>query len=151
VGLNDSKKLSAKRREELDSQIRENALAVAIGQIEADEIDRINILEATKNAMQAAIGKLDPQPDFLLIDALKLSRVPIPQKGIIHGDAISLSIAAASVIAKNYRDNLMQELDLVYPGYGFAKHVGYGTKVHFEALRKLGPCEIHRRSFRGVL
>mgnify|MGYP000936651061 FL=1 len=150
-GLNDSKKLSAKKRESLDSEIKENALSYAIAQVEADEIDKINILEATKKAMRLAIEKLDPSADFLLIDAVQLKTLFIPQKAIIHGDAISASIAAASIIAKNYRDNLMQELDKVYPNYGFAKHVGYGTKAHFEALREHGACEIHRKSFRGVL
>jgi ribonuclease HII len=150
-GLNDSKKLSAKKRESLDSQIKENALSYAIAQVEADEIDRVNILEATKKAMRLAIEKLNPSADFLLIDAVQLKGHPLPQKAIIHGDAISVSIAAASIIAKNYRDNLMQKLDEIYPNYGFAKHVGYGTKAHFEALRKHGACEIHRKSFRGVL
>ena len=150
-GLNDSKKLSAKKRESLDSQIKENALSYAIAQVEADEIDKINILEATKKAMRLAIEKLDPSADFLLIDAVQLKTLFIPQKAIIHGDAISASIAAASIIAKNYRDSLMQQLDKVYPEYGFAKHVGYGTKAHFEALREHGACEIHRKSFRGVI
>jgi ribonuclease HII len=150
-GLNDSKKLSAKRRELLDSQIKENALTYAIAQVEAEEIDQINILEATKKAMRLAIEKLNPSADFLLIDAVQLKDVNLPQKAIIHGDAISLSIAAASIIAKNYRDNLMQEMDKIYPEYGFAKHVGYGTKAHFEALQKYGHCEIHRKSFRGVI
>ncbi|MBX7170575.1 MAG: ribonuclease HII [Pyrinomonadaceae bacterium] len=149
--LNDSKKLSAKKRQRLDSEIKENALSYAIAQVEADEIDKINILEATKKAMRLAIEKLDPSADFLLIDAVQLKTLFIPQKAIIHGDAISASIAAASIIAKNYRDNLMQELDKIYPEYGFAKHVGYGTKAHFEALREHGACEIHRKSFRGVL
>lgn len=150
-GLNDSKKLPAKKRESLDSQIKENALSYAIAQVEADEIDEINILEATKKAMRLAIEKLNPSADFLLIDAVQLKTLFIPQKAIIHGDAISASIAAASIIAKNYRDNLMQELDKIYPEYGFAKHVGYGTKAHFAALREHGACEIHRKSFRGVL
>jgi ribonuclease HII len=149
--LDDSKKLSAKRRESLDSQIKENALSYAIGQIEADEIDRINILEATKKAMRLAIERLDPSADFLLIDAVYLKGHLTPQKSIIKGDAISASIAAASIIAKNYRDNLMREMHEIYPEYGFAKHVGYGTKAHFEALREHGACEIHRKSFRGVI
>lgn len=151
VGLNDSKKLSAKRREILHLQVKENAVSYAIAQVEADEIDQINILEATKKAMRLAIEKLSPNADFLLIDAVKLKDVNLPQKSIIHGDAISASIAAASIIAKTYRDNLMQEMDKIYPEYGFARHVGYGTKAHFEALRKFGHCEIHRTSFRGVL
>jgi ribonuclease HII len=151
VGLNDSKKLSAKRREILDIQVKENAVSYAIAQVEADEIDRINILESTKKAMRSAIEKLLPNADFLLIDAVKLKDVDLPQKSIIHGDALSASIAAASIIAKTYRDNLMQEMDKIYPEYGFARHVGYGTKAHFEALRKFGHCEIHRKSFRGVV
>jgi ribonuclease HII len=150
-GLNDSKKVSAKRREILNLQIKENAVSYAIAQVEADEIDKINILEATKKAMRSAIEKLSPTADFLLIDAVKLKDIHLPQKSIIHGDALSASIAAASIIAKTYRDNLMQEMDKNYPEYGFARHVGYGTKAHFEALRKYGHCEIHRKSFRGVL
>ena len=150
-GLNDSKKISAKNRERLDAEIRANAICFAIGQIEADEIDRINILQATKKAMISAIGQLNPAADFLLIDALQLKEVSTPQKAIIHGDAISASIAAASIIAKTYRDNLMNELDKIYPEYGFSSHVGYGTKVHFEALRKHGACPLHRKTFRGVL
>ncbi len=150
-GLNDSKKLSAKRRETLDAQIRENAISFAIAQIEADEIDRINILQATKKAMISAVGRLNPAADFLLIDALQLKELDLPQKAIIHGDAISASIAAASIIAKTYRDNLMNELDKTYPEYGFSSHVGYGTKTHFAALRKHGACPLHRRTFRGVL
>jgi ribonuclease HII len=150
-GLNDSKKLTAKKREKLDEQIRQSAVAYAVAQIEADEIDRINILQATKKAMRLAIEKLSPKADFLLIDAVELKDVKLPQKAIIHGDAISASIAAASIIAKTYRDNLMREIDNLYPAYGFAKHVGYGTKAHFEALKTHGACPLHRRSFRGVL
>jgi len=150
-GLNDSKKISAKNRERIAEEIRENAICYAIAQIEADEIDRINILQATKKAMISAIGKLNPAADFLLIDALQLKEIDLPQKAIIHGDAISASIAAASIIAKVYRDNSMREIDKVYPEYGFSKHVGYGTKAHFEALRKFGATPIHRKTFRGVL
>ena len=101
--------------------------------------------------MRLAIEKLNPPTDFLLIDAVELKDIKLPQKAIIHGDAISASIAAASIIAKTYRDNLMGELDRLYPAYGFAKHVGYGTKAHFEALRSHGACPLHRKSFRGVL
>lgn len=150
-GLNDSKKLSAKRREKLDEEIRANAVCFAIAQVEADEIDKINILQATKKAMRLAVGKLNPPADFLLVDALELKDVNLPQKGIIGGDAVSASIAAASIIAKTYRDDSMRELDKIYPAYGFAKHVGYGTKAHFEALRTHGACAIHRKTFRGVL
>ena len=150
-GLNDSKKISAKNRVRLDAEICANAICFAVAQIEADEIDRINILQATKKAMSLAVGKLVPAADFLLIDALQLKEINLPQKAIIHGDAISASIAAASIIAKTYRDNLMSELDKVYPEYGFASHVGYGTKAHFQALRTHGACSLHRKTFRGVL
>ena len=150
AGLNDSKKLSEKKRLKLDEEIRACAVAFAVGQVEAEEIDRINILQATKKAMRLAVEKLAPPPDFLLIDALQLKEINLPQKGIIKGDAISASIAAASIIAKTYRDNLMRELDKIYPQYGFAKHVGYGTKTHFAALKQHGACPLHRRSFRGV-
>ena len=150
-GLNDSKKLSKKRREDLAVQIKETVLAYSIGQIEADEIDRINVLQATKKAMVNSLEELDPKADFLLIDALELKNVRLPQKAIIKGDAVSASIAAASIIAKVYRDDLMTEFDETYPEYGFAKHVGYGTKAHFEALREHGATSIHRKSFKGVL
>jgi len=150
-GLNDSKKLSAKRREKIAEEIRQTALCYSIAQVEADEIDRINILQATKKAMISAVTGLNPAADFVLIDAVQLNDCRLPQKSIIGGDAVSASIAAASVIAKVYRDNLMRELDAVYPEYGFAKHAGYGTKAHFEAIRTHGSCPIHRKSFKGVL
>ena len=149
--LNDSKKLSEKKRLLIDREIRENAVAFAIAQVEAEEIDRINILQATKKAMRLAIENLQPKADFLLIDAVQLKEIPTPQKAIIKGDAISASIAAASIIAKTYRDNLMREFDVIYPEYGFARHVGYGTKAHFDALRQHGACSLHRKSFRGVV
>ncbi len=151
AGLNDSKKLSAKKREQIAEELRSNALAYSIGQVEAEEIDRINILEATKKAMRLAIENLKPKADFLLIDALQLKDVSLPQKAIIKGDATSASIAAASIIAKVYRDNLMAKFDKIYPVYGFARHAGYGTKVHFEAIKTHGACPLHRKSFRGVL
>lgn len=151
AGLNDSKKISAKNRIRLDAEIRANAVCYAVAQIEADEIDRINILQATRRAMSLAVGRLNPAADFLLIDALQLKEISTPQKAIIHGDAISASIAAASIIAKTYRDNLMNELDKIYPVYGFSSHVGYGTKAHFEAIKKHGACPLHRKTFRGVL
>lgn len=149
-GLDDSKKLTAKRREELEETIKKEAIAYSISQVEADEIDQINILRATKKAMRQAIEKLSPQPDFVLIDALTIEDLKIPQKGIIGGDAISASIAAASILAKVYRDRLMKRMDEIYPVYGFAKNVGYATKKHLEALRIHGPCPIHRKSFRPV-
>jgi ribonuclease HII len=151
IGLNDSKKLSKKKREIIAEEIKENALAFAIGQVEADEIDKINILEATKKAMILAVQNLKIKADFLLIDALELKNIDLPQKGIIKGDSVSASIAAASIIAKVYRDNLMKDFAKTYPEYGFEKHAGYGTKAHFEALRNYGATPIHRKSFNGVL
>lgn len=150
-GLNDSKKLSKKNRERIAEEIKEHALAYAVGQIEADEIDKINILEATKKAMILAVQNLKLKADFLLIDALELKNTDLPQKGIIKGDSVSASIAAASIIAKVYRDNLMKDFAAEYPEYGFEKHAGYGTKIHFQALRTHGATPIHRKSFRGVL
>ena len=150
-GLNDSKKLSAKKREKIAAELKENALAYAVGQVEAEEIDRINILQATKKAMRLAVNNLSVHADFLLIDALELKDIPLPQKAIIKGDAFSASIAAASILAKVYRDNLISNLSSVYPEYGFEKHAGYGTKFHFEALKIFGATPIHRKSFKGVL
>lgn len=149
--LNDSKKLSAKQRTRIAEEIKSSAIAYSIAQIEAEEIDRINILQATKRAMILALEKLQPCADFLLIDAIQLKESSLPQRAIIHGDATVASIAAASIIAKTFRDNLMCEYHETYPQYGFSKHVGYGTKAHFEALREHGACEIHRKSFRGVV
>lgn len=149
-GLNDSKKLSRAARERINAELMNGVTAYAIGVVEADEIDRINILQATYRAMLSAIEQLDAPADYLLLDAVKLN-INTPQKSIIGGDAVSASIAAASVIAKVYRDNLMREYDLVYPAYGFASHVGYGTRAHLAALREHGACPLHRRSFRGVL
>ena len=150
-GLNDSKKLTPARRVKLTEIIKANAIAYAFGQIEADEIDRINILEATKKAMLLAVAALAPPADFLLIDALQLKDATLPQQAIIRGDATVASIAAASIIAKTYRDDLMTQYHTIYPQYGFDKHAGYGTAFHLAALREHGPCVIHRRSFRGVL
>lgn len=150
-GLDDSKKLTAEKREEIALELKQSVIAYAIGQVEADEIDRINILQATKKAMRLAIEALRPQADFLLIDAVPLKEIFLPQRPIIKGDSISASIAAASILAKTYRDALMRELDSSYPAYGFSSHVGYATKVHYDALRAHGPCPLHRKSFRGVL
>lgn len=149
--LNDSKKLSEKRRRQVDEEIRQSAVAFSIAQVEAEEIDRLNILQATKKAMRLAIENLTPKADFLLIDAVQLKEVNLPQKAIVKGDSISASIAAASILAKNYRDNLMRRFAAIYPQYSFEKNVGYGTKAHLEALQKYGPCPLHRKSFRGVL
>ncbi len=150
-GLDDSKKLTAAKREEIDAELRGTAAAFAIGIVDAEEIDRINILEATKKAMSLAIGSLAPAADFLLIDALQLKLVRLPQKAIIKGDSISLSIAAASVIAKVFRDDLMRRYDEEFPQYGFAGHKGYGCASHYDAIRTHGPCLLHRRSFKGVV
>ncbi len=150
-GLDDSKKLTAAMRYEIAEQLKADCIAYAIGQVEADEIDRINILEATKKAMLIAIEKLDPSPDFLLIDALHLKQTPLPQKAIIKGDSISASIAAASILAKTFRDDLMTAYDSEFPQYGFAGHKGYGAATHFAAIREHGHCSLHRISFRGVL
>jgi ribonuclease HII len=150
-GLNDSKKLSALQRERIAAELRENAVGFGIGTVEADEIDRINILEATRKAMCLAIAALPVPAEFLLVDALQLRNLATPQKAIIKGDAISYSIAAASVIAKTYRDELMTRFHDDYPHYGFAGHKGYAARIHLDALREHGPCPLHRLSFRGVL
>lgn len=149
-GLNDSKQLTLKARERIAAEVCESSIAFSIGAIEAAEIDCINILQATKRAMLNALAALHPSADYLLIDALELSDVGVPQQAIIGGDAVSASIAAASVIAKVYRDNLMREHDHAHPGYGFAQHVGYGTRTHIAALNAQGACPLHRRSFRPV-
>ncbi len=150
-GLNDSKKLNAAQRERITSELRETVVAYSVGLVSPEEIDRTNILLATRRAMIAALEQLNPSADYLLIDALQLKESSLPQRAIIHGDSISASIAAASVIAKTYRDSLMRDYCAVYPQYGFASHVGYGTLSHLAALRTHGACPIHRRSFRGVL
>jgi ribonuclease HII len=149
--LNDSKKLAAALRDEIADQLRSDCVAFAIGQIEADEIDQINILEATKKAMKLAVASLSAAADFLLIDAVQLRDLEIPQRAIIKGDSISASIAAASILAKTHRDKLMADYEAEYPQYGFASHVGYGTAAHFRALREHGPCPLHRKTFRGVV
>lgn len=150
-GLNDSKKLSAAQRERIAEELKRTALAFAFGVVSSEEIDRINILEATKRAMCEAVRALAVSADFLLIDALELKSLSLPQRAIIRGDAVSASIAAASVIAKTFRDNLMREYDREFPNYGFAAHVGYGTRAHLAAIRAHGASPIHRRTFRGVL
>lgn len=146
-GLNDSKKLSPARREWLYDQIVEQALAWQIAMVGPEQIDKINILQATCQAMRTAVAGLVPQPGLLLIDAVNLPAVTIPVWPIIKGDAQSNSIAAASILAKVTRDRLMDDLDRAYPGYGLATHKGYGTASHYEALLRLGPAPIHRMSF----
>lgn len=147
--LNDSKKLSEKKRDELYDVIMENAVAVGIGHASPETIDDINILQATYEAMRMAISALDPQPDLMLVDAVTIPKVDIKQVGIIKGDARSVSIAAASIVAKVTRDRLMYEYDKQYPGYNFAGNKGYGTAEHINALKTLGPTPIHRKSFIG--
>ena len=145
--LNDSKKLTEKKREELYEVIMKEAVAVGIGMASEQRIDEINILNATYEAMREAIGKLAPQPNILLNDAVKIPGVSIRQVPIIKGAAKSASIAAASIVAKVTRDRLMAEYEKIYPGYGFAKNKGYGTAEHIAAIKEMGPCPIHRRSF----
>ena len=146
-GLNDSKKLSDKRRRELFPIIQQEAVSFGIAFASQEEIDEINILQATFLAMRRAIDQLNPRPEFALIDGNRETDFGVPCKTIIKGDSLSANIAAASVLAKVTRDNWMIEAAEKYPGYGFEIHKGYGTKAHYEALEKLGPCAIHRRSF----
>lgn len=145
-GINDSKKLSEKKREELYNKIVNTALAYSIIEIDEKTIDSINILNATKLGMKKSLESLLLTPDIVLIDAVRIDTIT-PQDNIIHGDALSYNIAAASILAKVHRDRLMKKLSLKYPEYNFAKHKGYGTKEHIEALKKFGKCEIHRESF----
>src|SRR6202022_2527416 len=149
VGLDDSKKLVAERRGELAPRIREHALAWAVAEIDAQRIDAWNIYQASRQAMTAALEQLTIPPDYLLIDAMQLD-VLIEQKSLIKGDAHSLSIAAASILAKTHRDTRMNEWDAIYPQYGLARHKGYGTPDHLEALRQHGPSPLHRYSFAPV-
>ncbi len=146
-GLNDSKKLTDKRRRELFPIIQQEAVSFGIAFASQEEIDEINILQATFLAMRRAIDQLDPKPDFALIDGNREIDFGVPCKTVIKGDSLSANIAAASVLAKVTRDNWMIEAAEKYPGYGFEIHKGYGTKAHYAALEKLGPCAIHRRTF----
>ncbi len=145
--LNDSKKLSAKKREELYEEILKKAVSVGVGVVGPERIDEINILQATYEAMGEAVRNLKAEPDILLNDAVTIPGIEIRQVPIVKGDAKSVSIAAASIIAKVTRDRMMAEYEYAYPGYGFAKHKGYGTKEHTESIKRLGPCPIHRRTF----
>jgi ribonuclease HII len=149
VGLDDSKKLSAERREVLAMRIREHALAWGVAEVDARRIDAWNIYQASLQAMTEALAQLKVSPDYLLLDAVRLD-VPVEQKSLIHGDARSVSIAAASILAKVERDRLMVEWDLVYPQYGLAQHKGYATPDHLAALRSCGPSPHHRHSFAPV-
>ena len=147
--VNDSKKLSEKKREELFDQIREKAVSYGIGIVGPDVIDEINILQADYEAMRIAVSQWKPQPEVLLNDAVRIPGLSMKQVPIIRGDAKSLSIAAASILAKVTRDRMMAEYDKIYPEYGFAGNKGYGSASHIEALKTYGPCPIHRRSFIG--
>ncbi|MGA8943535.1 MAG: ribonuclease HII [Thermoactinomyces sp.] len=149
-GLNDSKQLTREERQRLKERIEAEATAIGIGMVHADAIDRSNILQATYQAMRIAVSQLDPAPDIVLVDAVTIPNLAIPQHGIIKGDSLSHSIAAASVIAKTVRDEWMSNMAEEYPVYGFAKNMGYGTSEHLKALRKYGPSPIHRRSFAPV-
>jgi len=146
-GVNDSKKLSAKKREELYDIILEKAVSYGIGIVSNERIDEINILQATYEAMREALSQLKPKADYILADAVTIPMVSTPQRGIIKGDAKSMSIGAASIVAKVYRDRMMEAYEEVYPGYGFASNKGYGAAEHIEGLKKLGPTPIHRRTF----
>ena len=145
--LNDSKKLSAKKRDMLFDRIREEALAWSVGLVDPARIDEINVLQATYEAMRLAINQLKVKPTILVNDAVTIPGIALPQVPVIKGDAKCISIAAASILAKVTRDRIMEEMDEKYPEYGFAKHKGYGTREHMDAIREYGPCSIHRRSF----
>ena len=144
-----SKKLTAERRGELALRIREHALAWAVAEIDSSRIDAWNIYQASRQAMMAAVSQLNPLPDYMLLDAMEID-LPIEQKALIHGDARSVSIAAASILAKTERDRRMEEFDRMYPQYGLAQHKGYGTPEHLEALRRHGPTPLHRFSYAPV-
>lgn len=150
-GINDSKKLSERQRERAEARIRADAVALGLGIVEPETVDRINILQATRQAMREAFLLLDPLPDCVLIDGLPIPAFPCAhQQALVGGDGLCASIAAASIVAKVARDRMMRAYDLVYPEYGFAGHKGYGAAKHLEALRAHGPCPIHRRSFAPV-
>ncbi len=146
-GVDDSKKLSEKKREELAEKIKEKAIAYSVQMVDEQIIDKINILEATKLCMKKSIETMDIRPSIVLVDAINKLDTDVEIRGIIKGDALSYNIGCASILAKVTRDNLMCELDKEYPEYGFAKHKGYGTKTHIEAIKKFGPCIYHRLSF----
>ena len=149
-GLKDSKKIPEEKRTLLSHLIIEKAYDIGIGSVDSDIIDEINILQATLLAMKRAIGSLKKQPDYLLVDALTIPDVDIAQDSIVRGEYKSISIAAASIIAKVYRDRLMREYHKTYPAYGFDRHKGYGTQLHLEMIRKKGICPLHRKTFKGV-
>ena len=149
--LDDSKRLDATRREDMAAALEKNpAVTIGIGLVSARQIDRINILNATREAMIMALDRLGLEIDLALVDGLRMPRFPVTAEFIVKGDAKSASIAAASIVAKVHRDRLMQELDIEFPGYGFARHKGYGTREHLDALLRLGPSNVHRQSFAPV-
>ncbi len=150
IGLNDSKQLSHKKRVELLKEIKEKAIAYAYHFVNIETIDKINIYQSSKLGMIEAIKKLAIQPDFVLSDAMPLKKIDIPYESIIKGDTLSASIAAASILAKETRDDYMIEMDKKYPGYGFKNHKGYPTKEHLKALNEIGICDIHRKSYKPV-
>ena len=150
AGVDDSKKLSANKRETLAAEIKAQAISWTVVAVNPPYLDEINILNATRTAMHIAVMELYPRPDFLLIDALKLSDININQQSLIKGDSLSFSIACASILAKVERDASMEYFDVIYPGYDFAKHKGYATRQHIQALMDKGPCSIHRSSFEPV-
>ena len=147
--LNDSKKVSEKRRDVLYDEIKDTAIAYGIGIVSNSVIDEINILQATYEAMREAVKSLSKTPDILLVDAVNIPDINIKQVGIVKGDAKSVNIAAASILAKVTRDRIMSEYDKIYPEYGFASNKGYGTALHIKALKEYGPCNIHRKTFIG--
>ena len=149
-GVRDSKLLAPPDRERLAREIATRALAFALGVVDPDEIDRTDILRATLVAMRRAVEALRVRPDFVLVDALTIPGIATPQRGIVHGDRLSASIAAASIVAKFYRDEMMRFFHGLYPAYGFDRHKGYGTRDHFDALARYGPTPLHRSTFRGV-
>ena len=152
-GIDDSKKLSRKKRRELFAEIKKYAVTYGVGIINSDIIDRINILEATRLAFLDAYKQLMPSPDYILLDQIKLpwlEGMGIPHQAFVKGESISVSVAAASILAKETRDLIMEEMAEKYPEYGFEKHMGYGTKAHIEAIKKYGPCPIHRITFKPV-
>ncbi len=149
-GINDSKQLSDKRRRELYKEIIRECIAYNVVYISVEDVDELNIYQATKKGMLQAIKGLRVKPDYALIDAMQLSELRLPHDSIIHGDALSASVAAASIIAKVERDDYMANMDVKYPNYGFKRHKGYGTKQHLDALEKYGPCPIHRKTFAPV-
>jgi ribonuclease HII len=150
-GLDDSKKIDAACRERLDAQVRGCAIAVGVGVVEAQEIDNRDILRASLRAMRIAVEALKPEPDAILLDAVSIPGLRRPQLPVVHGDALCSAIAAASIVAKVYRDRLLDDLARSYPAYGFERHKGYGTPEHWEALRAAGPCPEHRLTFHGVV